>query len=144
MANLKFDSSSSSGKRAIVVSFDLCGFSDFCDHPEAYPVLPKFISAVFNELDSVLMGSIEEFWEGIDPKNSRAPSPHFMKYTGDGALMIWFPRDDADERQKYGTVIVAAMRRFQNRLAEMIPKWEVGCETKFFKLSFPACFFMRV
>lgn len=125
MANLQFDNGSSAGRQAIVASFDLCGFSDFCNHPEAYAILPRFISAVFDELDSVLMGTLEEFWEGIDPNKPQAPAPDFIKYTGDGALMIWFPPENAEARQKYGTVITSAMRKFQRRLVEIIPKWEI-------------------
>jgi len=125
MATIEFGTGSSTGKRAVVVSFDLCGFSTFCKHPEAHAILPKFISAVFKELDSVLIGRVQQFIDGIDPKHGLAPAPSFIKYTGDGAILIWFPPEDADSRQTYCTAIIAAMRRFQKRLAEIIPKWEI-------------------
>jgi class 3 adenylate cyclase len=125
MATIQFDAGASTGRRAIVVSFDLCGFSNFCNHPEAHANLPKFISAVFDELDSVLIGAFEEFWEGLDTQKGQAPAPDFIKYTGDGALMIWFPPDDTESRQKYGTAIVAAMRRFRQSLTEIVSKWEI-------------------
>lgn len=125
MAKIQFSTGSTGSKRAIVASFDLCGFSTFCKHPEAHAILPNFISGVFDELDSVLIGAVQEFFEGVDPLKGLAAQPNFIKYTGDGAIMIWFPPEDEKERQIYCSAIVAAMKRFQKRLSEIIPAWEV-------------------
>jgi hypothetical protein len=72
MAKIQFYPDSSGSKRAIVASFDLCGFSTFCKHPEAHAILPKFISGVFDELDSVLIGALQEFVEGVNPQKGLA------------------------------------------------------------------------
>ena len=125
MATIQFGTGSSNGKRAVVVSFDLCGFSTFCKHPEAHAILPKFISGVFEELDAVLIGAVQQFVEGLDPQKGLAPAPSFVKYTGDGAILIWFPPENTESRHIYCTAIVAAMRRFRQRLAKIIPKWEI-------------------
>lgn len=138
MATIQFGTGSCTGKRAIVVSFDLCGFSTFCKHPEAHAILPKFISAVFGELDSFLVGAFQEFMMGLNPQEVQAPAPAFIKYTGDGAIMIWFPPEDAEKRQIYCTAIVAAMRAFRQRLNEMTPKWEI--EWQIDRLPQPARF----
>ena len=125
MPTIQFDTGSSEGKRAIVVSFDLSGFSVFCNHPEAHAILPKFIAGIFTELNSVFIGSLQEFIEGIKPETGLVPAPQFIKYTGDGALMIWLAPEDTHERQQYCTAIVSAMRRFRKQLTDAIPKWEI-------------------
>lgn len=114
MANLQFDANSTKARRAVVVSFDLCGFSTFCKHPEAHAILPKFISGVFEQFNAVLRKFFQQHMD-----------PDFIKYTGDGAIIIWFLAEDSEERQVYCTAIVAAMRKFQSRLTEIIPKWEI-------------------
>lgn len=138
MASLEFDPCSTDARKAVVVSFDLCGFSTFCKHPDAHANLPKFISKIFEELDAVLIGFLRGFIEDASPEKGLAPAPEFIKYTGDGALMIWFPPENPDQRQQYCTAIVTAMRRFRQRLAEVIPKWEV--EWQIDRLPQPARF----
>ena len=52
--------------------------------------------------------------------------------------MIWFPPDDAKRKQNYCTAIVSAMRRFQKRLAEIVPRLEI--EWQIDRLPHPARF----
>src|SRR2546427_12551225 len=51
MSKIEFDSDRCEGQEAIVVSFDICGFSEFCSHAEAYRLLNKYMSALFDEVD---------------------------------------------------------------------------------------------
>src|SRR5687767_11425399 len=111
MARIQFDGTQSEGKRAIVVSFDLSGFSDFCNHPEAHAILPKFFSAFFDIVRSFLTGHHDEVFTDPILETVRVPEPHFMKYMGDGAIMIWLATEDPARRQRFCTMVVTAMRR---------------------------------
>jgi hypothetical protein len=66
MPRMKFDPAESEAKNAIVVSFDLTGFSDFCRRPDAYIVLPKFLSRLFMELNDFLMGEVDALFTKLD------------------------------------------------------------------------------
>jgi hypothetical protein len=59
MPRIKFSPEESEAQDAIVVSFDLSGFSDFCSRSDAHVILPKFLSRLFDELNGFLM----EGWE---------------------------------------------------------------------------------
>jgi class 3 adenylate cyclase len=127
MANIQFSSRKSEGEEAVVVSFDLCGFSNFCNHADAYIVLPKFIAALFDEVDAFFLDWIDALGKDFDSQKLSAPD--FMKYTGDGALMIWLLPGNVERRQKYCTAIVRAMHNLQKRLSEVIPGWEINWQT---------------
>src|ERR1035438_6638636 len=120
METIQFDASPVEGQQAIVVSFDLCGFSEFCNHPDAYQVLPRFLSELFSEVDRALMGEVDNLILGPAPEMGRVPPPEFMKYTGDGAILIWFLPKSPDERQPFCTAIVGGMRQLQKHLATKI------------------------
>src|SRR4051812_19646630 len=125
MAKIHFDSDATDAKRALVVSFDLGGFSDFCNHADAYPIIPKFLSAVFDLLNSNFQGPVTTFVFDVEVQSGQAPEPHFTKFTGDGAIMIWFLPDGFDSRQAWCTAVVSAMRNFQQELSSAIPDWEM-------------------
>lgn len=115
---------------AIVVSFDLSGFSDFCSRADAHVVLPKFLSHLFDEVNEFLMGQISAALEklgeflGSTAERQKVVRPEFIKFTGDGALLIWLPGIDGKFSEAFCTAIVTAMRGLQSRIAEKVPKWE--------------------
>jgi class 3 adenylate cyclase len=129
MARIQFSPEKSDGVEAVVVSFDLCGFSDFCNQADAYYLLPKFIAALFGEVDNFFLHWIDANLLGKQFEGDKLSPPDFMKYTGDGALMIWFLPEDVKRRQMYCTAIVQAMRKLQQRFSEIIPKWEIEWQT---------------
>jgi class 3 adenylate cyclase len=124
MATLKFDSKRPDGEDAIVVAFDLCGFSEFCDQVDSYPKIPQLISALFAELGKVLKGTWEDTFLIASQSDKRVPEPNFLKYTGDGALLIWFAESSEGFDEKFCTALVAAMRHFQDNFAILAPEWE--------------------
>jgi class 3 adenylate cyclase len=125
MASILFDSKLVEGRQAIVVSFDICRFSDFCNHPETHPFIQRFIAALFSEVDSRFKGLLEKFLTGAEPASGRVSKPDHMKFTGDGALMLWFLPDNAESRATLCTTVVSAMRHLQAQLHASIPKWEI-------------------
>src|ERR1017187_9112806 len=125
MAYIQFSSRHSTGESAVVVSFDLCGFSDFCNQADAYAVLPKFVAALFDEVDKFFLGWLDADVLAMDFENDKLSPPDFIKYTGDGALMIWLLPENAQRRQAYCTAIVKVMHKLQKRFFEVIPQWEI-------------------
>jgi class 3 adenylate cyclase len=130
MPRIKFSPEPSEAQDAIVVSFDLSGFSDFCNRPDAYLVLPKFLSRLFDELNGFLIEGWESALENLDEllgateKRRKIVKPEYIKYTGDGALMIWLTGWDGKFSNAFCTTLVMAMRNLQTRIAVAIPEWE--------------------
>src|ERR1039457_64035 len=96
MPRFSFDPRKSESQNVIVVSFDLSGFSAFCNHPEHHSVIPQFISSLFDELNNFFMGAIEALLASGRSNNGKLSEPSFIKYMGDGALMIWLANDDGE------------------------------------------------
>ena len=121
MASLLFDPTPVTQRHGIVVSFDLSGFSDFCNQADAHVTIPRFISGLFDELDRFTMNALQTFLFGVSHK--RIPAPRFIKYTGDGAILIWEAPNGKFE-EAFCTALVAAMRALQQQIVSSLPKWE--------------------
>jgi class 3 adenylate cyclase len=124
MPKVQFQGERSESKDAIVVSFDLSGFSDFCKRADAGLILPKFLSQLFASLNHYFMGDFRQFWTGEKSENGKISPPDFIKFTGDGAIMIWTTADKANFTEKFCTDLVVAMRTLQTFIAKSIPDWE--------------------
>jgi len=79
-------------KQAIVVLFDLEGFSKFFSQPDVQDYVPKYINIVLNTVNISLNGG-EAYYlldkEGKPKKLSALPKVIHSKFLGDGALYIW-------------------------------------------------------
>jgi class 3 adenylate cyclase len=124
MPKVEFDSGKSEAQKAIVVSFDLSGFSKFCNHADAHVVIPEFISSLFKELNGFFRGMIHEFLASDRSGQGKLNQPNFIKYTGDGAIMIWLANSKGEFTDQFCTDLVVAMRALQGRIAAIVPKWE--------------------
>lgn len=90
-----FKPTASYPERAIVVIFDLEGFSKFFSQPDVQEYVPKFLNLVLNGV-SVCYNGGEATWSKKNgkPENFRAlAKPIHSKFLGDGALYI-FKQDD--------------------------------------------------
>jgi class 3 adenylate cyclase len=124
MPRVEFIDRKSESREAIVVSFDLSGFSDFCNRPDACVGLPRFLSNLFDELNRFLMGTIEGFFASGKSDAGKLAEPNFIKYTGDGAILIWLADDKVEFTEEFCTGLVTAMRALQARIAAVVPEWE--------------------
>lgn len=124
MSKVNFEPLKSEPKEAIVVSFDLSGFSAFCNHPNAHVVIPRFVSILFEELNRFFMGVIEDLFTSDRSSNGKLQEPNFIKYTGDGAIMIWLANESGEFSDQFCTDLVIAMRALQTRIATIVPEWE--------------------
>ena len=114
---IKYDECKRQTLSAIVATFDLKDFSEFCKHPDNLPKVPKFISLLF-ELLSTHSGDV---FDVLTENNELFVEPHFMKFTGDGALLLWQLRDSDDDLIND---VVKGMRLFQKSYSRESHKWE--------------------
>jgi len=107
---------------AIIVSFDLSGFSTFCNRPDAPAQVPRFMALVFDETNRFLQGFFDRFWNGSNVEKMN--DPNFIKFTGDGAIMIWLAEDGGPFSDNFCTAVVKTMRQLQLNIYAAVPKWE--------------------
>jgi len=123
MATLQFSPEASPAQNAIVVVFDMAGFSAFCNHADRHAHIPKFVSEVFDLLDKYLVISIDfDLWRP-DVSKPKIRYPDFIKYTGDGALLVWL-NGDGLFTEEFRTLLVAAFRKFQKEFETAVVDWE--------------------
>ena len=70
------------------------------------------------------MGVIEDFLAPDRSSKGKLQEPNFIKYTGDGAIMIWLANDSGEFGDQFCTDLVIAMRALQIRIAAIVPEWE--------------------
>lgn len=119
---LRFRHDPTETKRAMVAAFDLGGFSDFCNHPDAAVMVPRLVSELFALFDQFTVSSWKTWL--ADPDPGKVVEPTFAKFTGDGALLLWVQTMDKKFEQKHRTGLVQAMRNFQRVYEEKASTWE--------------------
>ncbi len=91
---------------AIVVFFDLQGFTEFCSQHDSYLIVPSYIERfqnwLFIELAKLFTKSSSDntifLWDYL---------PTFWKFTGDGAFFIWrIDHADFDGNLSIGNIVV--------------------------------------
>lgn len=116
--------------KALVVCFDLENFSEFCNQPEpsVAAAVPKLLKRIFDLLNAMLdeLGKTNPMSLGtIFNQDGNKPDPSLIKFTGDGALMVWVCREPgADFQPKFYNGVALMMREFQKTLAVHLPKLE--------------------
>lgn len=115
---------------ALVVCFDLENFSDFCNQPEpsVAAAVPRLLKRIFDLLNAMLdeLGKTNPMYSGtIFNQDGSKPDPSLIKFTGDGALMIWACKEPgADLDTVFCNRVALMMREFQETLAVHLPKLE--------------------
>lgn len=92
--NINFKPIASQPKEALVLIFDLEGFSRFFSQPDANLYVPKFINRIFDAMSIIIKGG-KHYWTipGGDDTIAGFSNPVHTKYMGDGALYIWILED---------------------------------------------------
>lgn len=89
-------------EQAIVLIFDLDGFSKFFSHPDVNQYVPKLLNLILQEIDATIKGENPYWAVDIDEEPMEIqPFPELIhsKFLGDGALYIW-RYDDFTEQQR--------------------------------------------
>ena len=101
-----FKASASFTEQAIVLIFDLEGFSNFFSHPDINEYVPKFLNLVLSEIDETIKGGKPYWAMDIDDEQMDIPAfPELIhsKFLGDGGLYIW-RYNDFTEQQRLGLI----------------------------------------
>jgi class 3 adenylate cyclase len=78
------------GTEAIVVSFDLEGFSQFFRQQDVHLYVPDYLNTVFEAIQAIFSPD-RPYWLPENAKNwlGIEHQPDFVKFTGDGGIFIW-------------------------------------------------------
>lgn len=87
----RFEYRASRPKRAIVLFFDLGGFSNFLNQPDVHEYVPRYINRVMEAMAICFFGGTDYWVPKPSEERALAISPIHEKYVGDGALYIWTP-----------------------------------------------------
>ena len=86
--DINFKSEASHPTQALVLIFDLGGFSNFFAQPDVHQYVPKFLNRIFNCISICINGG-EQYWlEDNEIIDTFIPPVH-QKFLGDGGLYIW-------------------------------------------------------
>ncbi len=61
---------------------------------------------------------------GAGKERRKVVKPEFIKFTGDGAIMLWLTGWDGKFSDAFCTALVGAMRNLRARIATIVPVWE--------------------
>jgi len=113
------------GFDALVATFDLEGFTTFCDQQDAYlsvrPFLDAFLKWLFSDLKTLLQK--DEYVDGYTLLWARLPT--WEKFTGDGMILLW---DVSDFETTYrgnfevGNIIVRLQQLCGSYQSQFLPE----------------------
>lgn len=86
-----FNASASMPEKALIMLFDLEGFSKFFNQPDVQDYVPKYLNAVFNAVNLCIEGG-DAYWRMKTLRKNLyepLPKPVHVKYLGDGGMYIW-------------------------------------------------------
>jgi class 3 adenylate cyclase len=133
-----FKPKASFAEQAIVLVFDLEGFSKFFSQPDVQEYVPKFLNYVIHEIDETIKGQKPQWAVDIDGNQLDLPSfPELLhsKFLGDGAMYIW-RYEDFSEKQRLDLIstfwlLKLKFKRIVRRASESIPFLELPRKIRF-------------
>ena len=104
MSTELFKPTASPPEDALVLIFDLEGFSHFFSQPEVHRYVPKYLNTIFEAVDIAIYDR-PDYWLEDSPSEQQTaaiPAPlaapiHF-KFMGDGGLYIWKMSDPQNSK----------------------------------------------
>lgn len=90
---IHFDPKASRAKHAIVLIYDLEGFSRFFNQPDVQDYVPKFLNHISAVFQTILLGGVA-YWRKSRKESyelTRLSAPIHEKFLGDGALYVLTP-----------------------------------------------------
>jgi class 3 adenylate cyclase len=87
----EFNPVASMPEKALIMVFDLEGFSKFFNQPDVNDYVPKYLNTIFNAINLCIDGG-DAYWrfKALRKNNYEPlPKPIHTKYLGDGGLYIW-------------------------------------------------------
>lgn len=86
----RFDEIGTPGTDAVVLCFDLEGFSRFFRQPDVHLYAPEYLNVIISAVQE-LFGNAQPSWlpPGDPPVVPQLREPDFAKFMGDGGIYIW-------------------------------------------------------
>lgn len=121
---IRFEAKASRPKHAVVMIYDISGFSKFFNQPDVHEYVPRFINHVSNVISTIIYGG-ERYWEPPPKKPwSVLPPPVHEKFLGDGALYVWVPQ--ANEKV-FNTAFIADLCNSLWNIQRLFEKIRIKC-----------------
>jgi len=89
---IQFDTRTSRAKHALVMIYDIKGFSAFFNQPDVHEYVPRFLNHISKVISAIIYGG-EDYWTSRPKTFSPLQSPVHEKFLGDGGLYIWLSPD---------------------------------------------------
>ena len=123
MHPLHFKPDAEPARPALVAALNLGGFASLCERPDAGTLLNRYLSHYFQVLD---LAFVDAWRDHFRPPGSlvQVRPPDFMKFTGDGALLLWFRTAEQELQGDFTHAVIQALRHFQQTLPGQVALWE--------------------
>lgn len=133
-----FKPKASFAEQAIVLIFDLEGFSKFFSQPDVHEYVPKFLNYVISEIDATIKGGKPHWAVDIDGNQMNVPAfPELLhsKFLGDGGMYIW-QYEDFTEKQRLELIstfwlMKLKFKRIVRKASELIPFLDIPQKIRF-------------
>ena len=128
---IQFDTRASRPKHAMVMIYDIKGFSAFFNQPDVHEYVPRFLNNISNVIATVIYGG-KDYWTTTPNTLQPIQAPSHEKFLGDGGLYIWL----SPNAKGFSTVFVTNLcnnlwniQKFfgniRKKCAETIPVYEL-------------------
>ncbi len=128
---IQFDTRASRAKHALVMIYDIVGFSQFFNQPDVHEYVPRFLNHISKAISAIIYGG-EKYWTSSPETYSPLQSPVHEKFLGDGGLYIWLSPDAKGFSTTFITKLCNRLWNAQNsfgnirkKCAEGIPVYEL-------------------
>lgn len=135
---IQFDTRASRPKHAIVMIYDLAGFTKFFNQPDVQDYVPRFLNHISSVIATVSFGG-KAYWDLPLPNGNPLLSPVHEKFLGDGGLYVWLPpKNQKDFSESSVIYLCNRLWNIQNgydeirrKCAEDIPVYELPHNIRF-------------
>ena len=123
MNPIQFKPEPEPARTAVVATFDLSDFTPFCEQGGAPALVNRYLSHLFQTLDQAFVDPWRDHFKAPQ-ELIQVRRPDFAKFTGNGALLLWFRNEEQALDGAFAASLVAALRNFQQRLPAIVSAWE--------------------
>ena len=123
MNPIQFKPEAEPARTAVAATFDLCGFTPFCEQAEFSALVNRYLSQLFLTFDQAFVDPWRDHFKSPN-ELIQVRRPDFAKFTGNGALLLWFRDEEQGLDGVFVARLVTALRNFQRRLPAIVAGWE--------------------
>jgi class 3 adenylate cyclase len=133
-----FKPKASFAEQAIVLIFDLEGFSKFFSQPDVHEYVPKFLNYIIHEIEQTIKGGKPKWAVDTDGNEMHLPVfPELLhsKFLGDGGMYIW-RYEDFTEQQRLELISTFWLMKLKfktivRKMRELIPFLDIPKKIRF-------------